>query len=244
MSNLRPADLAREHGLSTQAVRNYERDGFLPPAERTASGYRVYTAVHAAALRAYLALVPAYGYAAAGQIMRAVNDDDLDKALTIIDRGHAQLLRDRETLRSVRGAVEHVIAESGSRTDLSGDTRTIGELAHRLEVTPATLRAWEQAGILTPDRDPATGYRRYGATDLRDADLAHLLRRGGYLLDHIAAVLAQVRTAGGTDALAAALDDWQARLTAQGLSMLDAAATLSAYTTLRHAPPANHTHPA
>ena len=32
-----PADLAREHGLSTQAVRNYESDGFLPAAERTAS---------------------------------------------------------------------------------------------------------------------------------------------------------------------------------------------------------------
>ncbi|MFD7597193.1 MerR family DNA-binding transcriptional regulator [Kitasatospora sp. NPDC059812] len=35
---MRPSDLARGHGLSAQAVRNYERDGFLPPAERTASG--------------------------------------------------------------------------------------------------------------------------------------------------------------------------------------------------------------
>ncbi|MDO3649522.1 MerR family transcriptional regulator [Nocardia mangyaensis] len=242
MSNLRPADLAREHGLSPQAVRNYEREGFLPPAGRTASGYRIYTEAHAAALRAYLTLVPAYGYAAAGQIMRAVNDDDLDTALTIIDRGHGQLLRDRETLRSVRGAVEHVITESEARPAFPGGTRTIGELAHRLDVTPATLRAWEHAGILTPDRDPATGYRRYDAADLRDADLAHLLRRGGYLLDQIAAVLAQVRTAGGTDALATALADWQERLTTQGLTMLDAAAALSAYTALHRTLPAHRTH--
>ncbi|HEY4452798.1 MAG TPA: MerR family DNA-binding transcriptional regulator, partial [Pseudonocardiaceae bacterium] len=98
MSNLRPADLARRHGISAQAVRNYEREGFLPPAERTDSGYRVYTEVHAAALRAYLALVVAYGYATAGRIMIAVHDDKTDDLLLTIDRGHHQLLRDRETL--------------------------------------------------------------------------------------------------------------------------------------------------
>ena len=53
-----PADLARQHGISTQAVRNYERDRLLPAAERTPSGYRVYTATHAQALRTFLALVP------------------------------------------------------------------------------------------------------------------------------------------------------------------------------------------
>ncbi|MDX2698080.1 MerR family DNA-binding transcriptional regulator, partial [Streptomyces ipomoeae] len=108
MRGLRPVDLARGHGISTQAVRNYERDGFIPPAERTPSGYRVYTEVHAAALRAFLALVPAYGHGAGGRIMNAVHEDDLDGALTIIDRGHGQLLRDRETLDAVRRAVGHL----------------------------------------------------------------------------------------------------------------------------------------
>ncbi|MBO1420308.1 MerR family DNA-binding transcriptional regulator, partial [Streptomyces sp. FH025] len=87
---MRPADLAREHGISTQAVRNYERDGFLPPAERTPTGYRVYTEAHAAALRAYLALVSAHGHPAAGRIMTAVHADRLDEALTAVDLGHAQ----------------------------------------------------------------------------------------------------------------------------------------------------------
>ncbi|MBO1420048.1 MerR family transcriptional regulator, partial [Streptomyces sp. FH025] len=88
---------------------------------------------------------------------------------------------------------------------------------------------WEQAGILSPARDRATGHRVYRADDVRDAELAHLLRRGGYLLDHIAAVVRQVRTAGGTDSLAGALDDWQRRLTARGLAMLTAATLLDAY---------------
>lgn len=228
MSTLRPADLAREHGISTQAVRNYERNGFIPPAERTPSGYRIYTEAHAAALRAYLALIPAYGHSTAGRIMNALHDDDLDDALRTIDRGHSRLLRDRETLDTVRKAVDHLTAESDAVPDRSSDARTIGELAHQLRVTPATLRNWEDAGILVPARDPA-GYRRYQASDVRDAELAHLLRRGGYPLDHISTVVQQIRTAGGTDALSDALDDWQRKLTAQGLAMLDAATQLSHY---------------
>jgi DNA-binding transcriptional MerR regulator len=230
---MRPADLAREHGISTQAVRNYEQDGFIPPAERTPSGYRIYTEVHAAALRAYLALIPAYGYATSGQIMTALNNDQLDAALMIIDRGHVQLLHDRDTLNAVRKAVDHLAAESDAPDPpVDADTRTIGELAHQLRVTPATVRDWERAGILTPARDPATGYRVYHASDIRDAELAHLLRRGGYPLDHISTVVHQIRTAGGTDTLSSSLADWQRRLTTQGLAMLTAATHLSIYLTV------------
>ena len=51
---MRPVDLAREHGLSAQAIRNYEDAGALPPAGRSPSGYRRYTALHAQAVRAFL----------------------------------------------------------------------------------------------------------------------------------------------------------------------------------------------
>ena len=37
---LRVSDLAAEVGLTTDAIRFYEREGLLPPPERTASGYR------------------------------------------------------------------------------------------------------------------------------------------------------------------------------------------------------------
>ncbi|MEU4808881.1 TioE family transcriptional regulator [Nocardia fluminea] len=233
MRTLRPSDLAREHAISTQAVRNYEQDGCLPPAERTPTGYRIYTDLHAVALRTYLTLIPAYGHARAGEIMRALHADDLDTALTVIDRAHSQLLRDRETLTAVRRAVGHLITESSSAATVSAGTRTVGELAHHLRVTPATLRAWEAAGILSPDRDPATGYRRYGPADLRDAELAHILRRGHYRLDHIATVIGQIRAAGSTEALANAMTGWQAALTERGVCMLDAAAALSRYSAIR-----------
>ncbi|MEC3919080.1 TioE family transcriptional regulator [Nocardia sp. CDC160] len=233
MDTLRPADLAREHGISTQAVRNYEQDGFLPPARRTAAGYRIYTEVHAAALDAYLALVRAHGHAAAGRIMTAIHEGELETALLIIDHGHEQSLRDRDTLDAVRKAVRHLTEENAPEPISGTDSWTIGELAHHLRVTAATLRKWERAGILVPPRESGTGYRRYDANDRRDAELAHLLRRGGYPLDRIALVVHQIRAAGGTESLAAALADWRDRLTAQSLARLDAAGRLSHYLRLR-----------
>lgn len=223
----RPVDLAREHGLSPQTVRNHERDGFLPPAARSAGGHRTYTTAHAAALRAHLALVAAHGHATAGEVMRAVHRGDLDTALALLDRSHVQRVRDRETL----AAVEAAVGALATAPEPAGPDRPvpIGALAHRLAVAPATLRKWERAGVLRPPRDPRTGQRQYGAADVRDARLAHLLRRGGYPLAHIATVVDQVRRAGGAEPLAASLEGWRRRLAHQGRLALTAAGLLAAY---------------
>ncbi|XTZ13634.1 TioE family transcriptional regulator [Micromonospora echinospora] len=234
MDYLRPVDLARQHGISTQAVRNYEKDGCLPPAIRTASGYRQYTQLHAKALRAYLALVRAHGHEAAGEIMRALNDGDLYGALRTIDRGHDQLQRDRRTLDTVAVTLESLAVSTFTVVDTeAGATAcTIGELARRLGVTAVTLRNWQRAGILTPRRDPARGHRLYDAEDIRDAALTELLRRGGYSLEHIRVVVEQLRVAGGVQALNAALRDWRQGLVNRGLAMLNASAAVSEYLSL------------
>jgi DNA-binding transcriptional MerR regulator len=225
---LRPVDLAREHGLSAQAVRNYEEEGILPTAGRTRHGYRIYTPLHAQALRAFVALVPAHGHRTAADVMRAVNTGDVDGALALLDESHAQLLRDRETLASVDAALRGLASSEAGSPSRRGVV-FIGRLARDLGVGPATLRKWEKAGLIGPRRDPETGYRVYSAADVRDAHLAHQLRRGGYLLRQIAPLIARVRHAGGVGPLEATLDGWRARLAARGLSMLAAAAELSAY---------------
>ncbi|MEO3828706.1 TioE family transcriptional regulator [Actinomadura sp. B10D3] len=238
---LRPVDLAREHGLSTQAVRNYEEAGILPPAGRTAHGYRTYTPSHAQALRAFLALVPGHGHRTATSIMRAVNEGAAEEAFRLIDESHAQLLDDRRTLRAVESALRDLdpaaVAEPKAATAsgaapgrASGPRETfIGPLARRLGIRPATLRKWERAGLVHPRRDPRTGYRVYDEAAVRDARLAHQLRRGGYLLEQIAPLLAQVRAAGGLEPLEGTLRDWHGRLSARGRAMLAGAAELDAY---------------
>ena len=178
-----------------------------------------------AALDRKLAYLP--GVATAGDIMRAVNRGEIDPALRAIDHSHALLQRDRETLDAVEAAV--AVRTGSEREPASRQAVSIGALAHRLGVRPATLRKWERAGILQPVRDPATRYRVYSPDDVRDAELAHLLRRGGYRLDHIADVLRRVRDAGGAEPLAASLRQWRERLTERGRAMLTGAARLAEY---------------
>ncbi|MFD2795327.1 MerR family DNA-binding transcriptional regulator [Promicromonospora vindobonensis] len=234
----RPIDLAREHGLSTQAIRNYEDAGILPASERTPQGYRVYTALHARALRAFLALAPGHGHRTATAILRAVNDGVDSEAFRLIDESHAQLLDDRRTLQAVENALRDLDAAPPAPGAGPGPVATrgrgavdtfIGPLAAQLRVRPATLRTWERAGLVRPRRDPQTGYRVYGAADVREAKLTHQLRRGGYLLDQIEPLIAQVRDAGGLEPVEAAVHDWRGRLSDRARALLGGAAALEAY---------------
>ncbi|MEU3274859.1 TioE family transcriptional regulator [Saccharomonospora sp. NPDC006951] len=227
---MRPIDLAREHGLSTQAVRNYDDAGVLPPTERTESGYRRYAPPHAQALRAFLALRLGHGHRKATEIMRAVNRGDLDTAYRLIDATHVSLLTERGTRTEVAAALGTLSATTPpSPRDAP---LTIGELAYRLGVHAATLRSWEAEGILRPERDKATGYREYGPEDVRDAEIARQLRRGGYPLRRVARFLDSLREAGGTDALNEFLEAWRERLARRSRDLLTGAAQLDAYLTL------------
>lgn len=219
-------DLARRHGLSAQAIRNYENDGVIPAARRTTSGYRAYEERHVVAVSAFLSLASAYGHGPASAIMQAVLRGDLEAAFSTIDSGHAALIRDRETLSAVDAAAGLLATPADAA---AARALPVGALAHRLGVTPATLRKWESVGILEPSRDRFTQQRVYSADDVRDADLAHLLRRGGYPLAHVATVLRQVRDAGGAESLAASRAEWRARLTARGRAMVTAAARLDEF---------------
>jgi DNA-binding transcriptional MerR regulator len=216
--------------LSAQAIRNYDDAGVLPPTERSDSGYRRYTPLHAQALRAFLALRRGHGHQGALEIMRATNGGDIESAYRLIDAAHAALLTERDTRAEVAAALAGL--SSTSPPALRGRPLTVGGLAHRLGVHPATLRTWETHGIVRPERGRATGYREYGPECVRDAEIARQLRRGGYPLRQVARFVESLRTAGDADALSTFLDAWQDRLTARSRHLLAGAAQLDAYLTL------------
>lgn len=215
--------------MSAQAIRNYDEAGVLPPTARSDSGYRLYTPVHAHALRAFLALRGGHGHQRAVDIMRAVNRGDTESAYGLIDSTHVELLAERGTRTEVAAALGALSASAP--TPVRGRPLTVGELGRRLGLHPATLRTWEAEGILHPDRDRATGYRSYGPEAVRDAEIARQLRRGGYPLSHVAQFLDSLRAAGGTEALGAFLDAWQDRLNARSRDLIAGAARLDAYLT-------------
>lgn len=215
--------------MSAQAIRNYDDAGVLPPTERTEAGYRRYTPLHAQAVRAFLALRRGHGHQQATEIMRVTNLGDTESAYRLIDAAHVGLLAERDTRTEVATALGTLSATIPS--PVSGRPLTVGELARRLGVHPATLRTWETEGILHPERDRATGYRQYGPDCVRDAEIARQLRRGGYPLRQVAQFIDSVREAGGADALSAFLDAWQDRLSTRSRNLLAGAAHLDAYLT-------------
>lgn len=220
---MRPIDLAREHGLSTQAVRNYEEAGLLPPAARTDSGYRQYSQRHALALSAFLALVPGHGHGTARAIMTAVNEDRIDDALDLIDRSHAGLVSARGIVDAVETALRDLNVQPWD-----GPPVSIGPLAHQLGLHPATVRRWERDGLLQPSRD-RQGHRIYVAGDVRDAHLVGQLRRAGHVLADIRLLLDELRDTNDPAQVTRALADRRRALNARSRAMLTGAAALGRY---------------
>lgn len=224
---LRPVDLARAAGISTQAVRNYTDAGVLPPAPRSPSGYRRFDELHRQALLTYRALARGYGTDRAQTVMRKVHDGEIADALALIDASHAAQHDQRRSLQEVGKALESVAREDpdeGSRGALQ-----IGEVARLLGIRTSALRVWEAAGLLTPERERGTRYRRYRPTDVRDARMITMLRQGHYLFPQIRAVLDGLRETGSADALRAAIAQRGEALTARTTAMLDGAGRLHGY---------------
>ncbi|MBQ0851684.1 MerR family transcriptional regulator [Streptomyces sp. BH-SS-21] len=224
---LRAVDLARAAGISTQQVRNYVETGLLPPVERTDSGYRVFTDVHADALTAARALAAGHGWPTAGAVMRAVHGDDLETALAVLDASHAELHRERGELAEVLGVLDTLVTLDTPAADRGG--LRIGEVADAIGVRTPVLRLWEARGLLRPTRERSTGYRTYSASEARLARIVALLRRGEHPFSAIAPVLAALRTGGSPERVRAELAGRERELLRRSLTRLRGSAALDAY---------------
>jgi DNA-binding transcriptional MerR regulator len=219
-------DLARQAGISTQLVRNYEAAGILPPAPRTETGYRQYGEEHLSALLTYRALQPGFGAEVATEIMRAVHAGDEALACRLVDATHAELHEQRLATDAASEALGAAAAEFLDEAPASGPSLLVGELAHRLGVRTSALRVWEAAGLLAPTREPGTKYRRYGPEQVRDARIIHMLRQGRYYFEQIKPVLEGLRRTGSTEALRAAIAERRAAHDHRTKAMLHGAAHL------------------
>lgn len=159
--------------------------------------------------------------------MRAVNRGDSDSAFRLIDNAHIGLIQERDSRAMASKALRGLAADE--EHEAKTRTMTVGELAHRINVHPATLRTWETAGILGPTRGRNTGYREYGPEDITAAEIARQLRGGGYRLQQIKQFLQAMTQAGGAAELELFLDAWQARLSRRSRDLLTGAAQLDSY---------------
>jgi MerR family copper efflux transcriptional regulator len=154
-------ELAAATGLAPSAIRFYEQSGLLPAAERSANGYRSYSAEAVERLR-YIQLAQALGFSLetlrTGLVMRGeqskadVHEDmlqHLDTRLVEIDRMLATLRTQRRDLLAVRAQMEARWAE-GECLDASSVSLTPVD-----RPAPARARRVTREGAPAPASAPA-----------------------------------------------------------------------------------------
>lgn len=222
-------DLAVAGGISVQQVRNYEATGFIPPAERSPSGYRLYTQKHLAALKTVRGLVGGYGWQRAGVTMQAVHQGDLSGALALIDERHAELARQRLQLEQTLAALSTLAAQTTPPTYTRRSQKlSVGEAAKQVGVRVSALRFWEQEGLLHPVRDQRSRYRLYDEPQMRRLRVVALLREAGYDFTAIHTTLDEL-AAGQPEKAVAAVEKRRVELAQTSWNCLTALAAFQGY---------------
>ncbi len=225
VSGVTTAQLARAVGYSTQQVRDLERLGVLPRADRGPNGYRRYVAHHLVALRAYRSMAAAVGPVPARALMPELVGGTLEAAAARIDELHGALARERTQVRDALRGLEVAVGDSTDPFS-EEDAMTISELAHALGVRASALRHWEREGLLHPARASPSAARSFGARAITEARIVAALRAGGYGIPLIAGVLEQVREQSVTADAHRILTERLAGLTRRSVALLAAAGQL------------------
>ena len=226
---LRTVDLARAAGISVQQVRNYEAQKLLPPVARSQSGYRLYTQQHLAALKTARGLIGGYGWALMGQIMRALHEDDLAQALTLIDARHAELANKRQQVEQTLAALR-LLSTGSPGLENVGQPQSVrvGEAARLVGVRVSALRFWEQQGLLYPVRDHSSHYRLYDEQQMYRLRVVALLREANYPFNVIEAVLDEL-SAGRAEQAIVAVEKRREELTRISWACIEGLGSLRLY---------------
>lgn len=194
-SYLRTSDLSKAVGIHPNTVRLYEQWGFIAPAERSPSGYRLFTETHLDQLRlARLALHGGWPGRAirrsALSLVRQTAAGDLASALAQA-RHHLTLVQAERAQAEAAAAFLDQWAH-GRLAETPAPPLSIGQAAQLLAVSLDILRNWERNGLLTVPRDSATGYRRYGPAEIGRLRVIRLLLQAGYSMMAVLRMLLQL----------------------------------------------------
>lgn len=193
--------LAAAAGYSVQQVRDLERLGVIPPANRQPNGYRRFGPAHLRALHAYRQLAVAVDPVNARMTMTEARQLPYDEAIARVVALHVDLARARDQTIAALRALETIVEEERRAAPPSpADTMSITELSAALGVRSSALRFWEQQGLVTPERTSRLGARTYPVAAIRDARIVVALRAGGYRISAVQAVIESVHALNPEDA--------------------------------------------
>lgn len=191
MHYYKPIEIAKELQISTSALRHYESSGVVPSPERSETGYRLYTKVHLAYFRCLRAMVPGFGFTVTYDVLRHIQNKDMDHAFWIVNAEQATLQHEKkladQTLLFLQDKNLTVMNDKKVKS-----TMTIGEVASITGVQTSAIRHWEKEGLISPNRNPENGYRLYTHMHVKQVLLIRTLRKTVYFLDKMKEIIQAV----------------------------------------------------
>ncbi|WP_029192393.1 MerR family transcriptional regulator [Paenibacillus harenae] len=171
---LRPADIARKLNISTSSLRHYEEWGLIPPVERSAKGYRVYTEFHVAFFECIRAMADGFGLQLTAEVLKNIHTNRVNFAFWLVNEAQSSLHNEKiiseKTLKSLE---EPLIAQEGPLT--------ISEISRETGIPTTTIRYWEKVGLLTIPRDNENKYRILNQNHIRQIRVIHTLKSSPYV---------------------------------------------------------------
>ncbi|OBZ09359.1 MULTISPECIES: MerR family transcriptional regulator [Bacillales] len=188
---VRPIDIARKLKISTTALRHYESWGIIPPVERGANGYRIYTEEHIAYFECIRAMNEGFGMMLTKNVLWKVLCGEIDAALWLMNGSQASLHRDKtiaeKTIRALETDEIDLLHRSGKRKWM-----TIGEVSDETTIPSSAIRHWEKMGLITIHRDKDNGYRSFSPANLRQILIIRTFKSAIWSLEIIQQVIKEV----------------------------------------------------
>lgn len=191
MDHFKPIEIARELQISTSALRHYESWGVVPAPARANNGYRLYTKVHLAYFRCLRAMFPGFGVPVTCEILRNIQNADMDGAFWLINKEQAKLQQEKVAADQTLELLQNLDFPAMTNKKPK-NLMTIGETAAFTGVTTSAIRHWEKEDLLAPQRHPENGYRLFTPTDIRKILLIRTLRNNVYFLKRMKEIVLAV----------------------------------------------------
>jgi DNA-binding transcriptional MerR regulator len=170
---LRPADIARKLNISTSSLRHYEEWGLIPPVERSAKGYRVYTELHVAYFECIRAMSDGFGLQLTAEVLKNIQTNCIAFAFWLVNEAQSSLRNEKiiseKTLKSLE---KPLLAQGGPLT--------MNEISKETGIPTTTIRYWEKVGLLTIPRDNDNNYRIFNQNHIRQIRVIHALKTSPY----------------------------------------------------------------
>lgn len=193
MNTYTTSDVAKIIGIHSNTVRLYEEWGLLPPIERKANGYRIFTDFHIEQLRlarlAFQIEVLQNGLRKKIVLMvKTAATKDFDAALSLTEEYRKQLRQERANAEEAICIAKQLLC---GVTEENTHFLKRKEVSDYLDISMDTLRNWEMNGLLAVKRKQ-NGYRVYTDEDIKWLKIIRSLRCAGYSLEAILRMLQQL----------------------------------------------------